>query len=268
MTASEAETLERVFGNLWPLMVAEAVRGEDEKINPLLKTLLESEEVRLAKRDIASQIGNDVFKNSLRRVYRGGDVSTPYISLDDDRKLLSPSERLLNMVAAIVHKSNVAEKIQQKKLRHTKKTRKQARKNPLGIVTMQKPKRRFVDRILSVNRMKRSLIKFGTDLADMKALLDHANHENDDDDDYMNDEDDSDYDYQTLSSPDDDFHQNRQFYEDYENGSVNEFINRARQRDRREKSDIEWKQQQQQQDFNDVNEYEGEDDDYETYDEN
>lgn len=264
MTASEAETLERVFGNLWPLMVAESVRGEDEKINPLLRTLLESEEVRLAKRDIASQIGNDVFKNSLRRVYRGGDVSTPYITLNDDRKLLSPSERLLNMVAAIVHKSNVAEKIH-KKLRHAKKARKQAKKNPLGIVTVQKPKRRFVDRILSVNRMKRSLIKFSTDLADMKALLDHVNDEANEDDEYMNDEDDNDYDYQTLSSPDDDFHQNRQFYEDYENGSVNEFINRARQRDRREKSDIEWKQQKQ--DFNDENDYEDEED-YETYDEN
>lgn len=251
-------------------MVTEAMRGEDEKMNPLLRTLLESEEVRLAKRDIAAQIGNDVYKNSLRRVYRGGDVSTPYISLDDDRKLLSPSERLLNMVAAIVHKSNAAEKTQQtKKLRHAKKTRKQAtRRNPLGIVTVQKPKRRFVDRILSVNRMKRSLIKLGTDLTDMKALLDHVNHEHDDEGDYMNDDDDIDYDYQTLSSPDD-FHQNRQFYEDYENGSVNEFINRARQRDRREKSDIEWKQQQQQQQeaFNDENEYEGEDD-YETYDEN
>lgn len=286
VTLSERDTLESIFGNLWPLMVAEAARNENEgEMNPLLRTIFNSEEVRLAKRDITTQIGNDIYKNSIRRVYRGDDVSTsPYISLDSDRKLLSPSERLLNMVAAIVHKSNVAEKEQQlrkmKKMRHVRRRKGgERKKNPFGIVTVQKPKQqRFVDRILSANRMKRSLIKFSTDLDDMKALLAHVNHENEhnfdssvnnrhDNDDYMDDDDDEDYDIdyeEPASSYSHDWYLRQRFYDDdYENGSVNEFVDRARQRDRREKTNSEWEQQQ---DFNDENDYDGED--YENYDEN
>lgn len=266
VTSNEAKALENIFGNLWPLMVSEAERDVNgfEKMNPLLRTILNSEEVRLAKRDITAQIGNDIYKNSLRRVYRGdaGKSPKPYISLDDDRKLLSPSERLLNMVAAIVHKSNVAEKAQAKKMRASRKKKQQRRpkksQNPLGIVTIEKPKQRYVDRILSINRMKRSLIKFESDLADMKALLEHVNHENDlvDDeevvdsnqvltDDYMDDEDDFDYDYPQLSTPEtfyDNWYASRAIYDEYEDGSVNEFINLARQRDRREKNTAEFEE--------------------------
>lgn len=281
MSTSEAKSLEKIFGNLWPLMVSEAERDVNglEKMNTLLRTILNSEEVRLAKRDITAQIGNDIYKNSLKRVYRGDGESKspkPYISLDDDRKLLSPSERLLNMVAAIVHKSNVAEKAQAKKVRHARKKKQQRHpkknRNPLGIVTVEKPKKRYVDRILSINRMKRSLIKFESDLADMKSLLEHVNHENDEEevvdsnqdltDDYMDDEDDFDYDYQQLSTPEtyyDNWYASRRVYDDYEDGSVNEFINLARQRDRREKNTAEWEESVE---FND------DDYDYDAYDEN
>jgi hypothetical protein len=235
----------------------------------------------LAKRDITAQIGNDIYKNSLRRVYRGdaeGKSPKPYISLDDDRKLLSPSERLLNMVAAIVHKSNVAEKAKAKKVRAARKKKQQRPKknrNPLGIVTVEKPKQRYVDRILSINRMKRSLIKFENDLTDMKALLEYVNHENDlvDEeetvesnqgltDDYMDDEDDFDYDYQQLSTPEtfyENWYSSRGVYDEYEDGSVNEFINLARQRDRREKNTAEWEESVE------LNEDEY---DYDAYDEN
>lgn len=275
ITKSEKISLEKIFGDsLWSLIIAEASRNSDSEMNPLLKTILNSEEVRLAKRDITSQIGNDIYKNSLRRVYRGGLKSSgdnspkPYISLDDDRKLLSPSERLLNMIAAIIHKSTLMEK-KTSKLRHNKRYLRKMKalngrkkENPLGIVTIEQkpPRQRYVDRILGINRMKRSLIKIGTDLDDMKTLLDQVNHESDSNELLMNDDEDEydenqnqqhlsndDYeisdDYQLDSSNDYQYEWNsrhyRNIYDDYENGSVNEFINLSRQRDRREKSFIE-----------------------------
>lgn len=263
VSEDEEVALEKIFGNLWPLMVAEAKRVDGEEMNPLLKTIIQSEEVRLAKREITKQIGNDVYKNSVRRVYRGHDdkAPKPYISMDDDRKLLSPSQRLLNMVAAIVHKANAMEKSQAKirQQQKRKNMRKKKQRNPLGIVTVEKPRQRFMDRIFSINRIKRSLIKFGSDLADMRALLEEANQANDSEeeeeedeidgsqhDDYMDDEymDDDYYyddDYQ-LSPNNGDYVVNqfgrnkRNYFDDYESGSVNEFIQLAKQRDRREKS--------------------------------
>ncbi|CRL02843.1 CLUMA_CG016117, isoform A [Clunio marinus] len=255
VSESERVILEGIFGDLWPFLEAESQRDESVEINPLLRTLLQSDEVRLAKRDITKQIGNDIFKNSVRRVYRGdGKAQTkPYISLDDDRKLLSPSERLMNMVAAIVHKANVLEK-SQRKIKQKRKYLRKKNKNPLGIVTVEKPRQRFMERLLSVNRMKRSLIKFSSDIADMKALLDKVNEaddaeedefdleidENDSNEylnDYMNDDyyyDDAEYQISPIAS-------NRlswgKYSNDYENGSINEFIRRARQRDLLEKSD-------------------------------
>ena len=259
VSENERVSLEKIFGDLWALIVAEAERVEDEDINPLLKTILQSEEVRLSKRDITKQIGNDIFKNSVRRVYRGDERKTPkpYISIDDDRKTMSPSQRLLSMVAAIVHKANVMEKeklrLRQKEKRKMQK--KKTLKNPLGIVTVKKPRHRFVDRILGINRMKRSLIKFGSDLADMRSLLEQVNQENyseedeeDEendgsfsiDDDYVNDDYYYDEDYQvsfdTSDYPLDE--SSRKLFDDYENGSVNEFIHLAKQRDRREQGNL------------------------------
>jgi hypothetical protein len=240
VSKDEQVALEKIFGALWPLLVAESKRVEGEEMNPLLKTIIQSEEVRLAKRDITQQIGNDIYKNSIRRVYRGDDekAAKPYIALDDDRKLLSPSERLLNMVAAIVHKANKSEAKQKRKFQ-----RKKAEKNPLGIVTVQKPRQRFMDRIFGINRMKRSIIRFDSDLAEMKSLLDRVNQSNESEeveedesnDDYMDDDYYYDDDYQ-MSPPDlTQFNfQPRNYFDDYENGSVNEFIQLAKQRDRRE----------------------------------
>lgn len=278
----EKVALQKIFGDLWELIVIEANRVDSlEEMNPLLKTLLQSEEVRLAKREIKKQIGNDIYKNSIRRIYRGdsksNNVPKPYIALDDDRKLLSPSERLLNMVAAIVHKTNVIEMAKSKKRRNLRHKKKQAnKKHPLGIVTVQKPRQKYLNRILNINRMKRSLIKFGVDMHDMKALMDQVNHENDSlenedgNDDYDQDNNEKrhdDSDYQNSDYYEDDYNYQEQEQEqervkgiqtddsyedysidnfnmayrrnndgdDYENGSVVELINLAKQRDRREK---------------------------------
>lgn len=281
VSQDEQVALEKIFGDLWSLMLTEASRVEGEEMNPLLRTILQSEEVRLEKREITKQIGNDIYKNSIRRVYRGDDdkAAKPYISLDDDRKLLSPSERLLNMVAAIVHKSNVMEKSQAKLRQQQKRKnmRKKKARNPLGIVTVEKPRQRFMDRILGINRMKRSLIKFGSDFADMKSFLDEVNQLNNSDedepeiddetnskmhvDDYMDDDYYYDDDYQ-MSPDSSDFPYNpfgynqRNYFDDYESGSVNEFIQLAKQRDRRE-------QASQQDTFNES--YEDDEDDYDNW---
>lgn len=253
---SEQKTLQLVLGDLWPLILDEAKRAEGENMNPLLKTIIDSEEVRLAKRDITKQIGNDIYKNSVRRVYRGGDETAqkPYLSLDDDRKLLAPSERLLKMVAAIVHKANVMEKSRAKLKQKQKRRnmRKKSQKNPLGIVTVEKPRQRFMDRILGINRIKRSIIKYTSDLDDMKALLEQVNEANNSEEDQEKDEDASDskwdeyvddnyYDDEDLESEEDQnvypvntLSWNQRNY--YEDGSVNEFIQLAKQRDRREQS--------------------------------
>lgn len=151
--------------------------------------------------------------------------------------------------------------------------------NPLGII---KPRQRYVDRILGINRMKRSIIKFGTDLDDMRAFLDHVNDDNDllyedeeqlvnnssydDDDEYLDDDYES-YDFQPQEqnqlSFENDYsihdsypRRHRNIFDDYENGSVNEFIDLARQRDRREHN------------FDDMmqNDEEYDEDDYEAYD--
>jgi hypothetical protein len=253
VTINEQKSLGKIFGSLWPLMTAEAERDVNvEDMNPLLKTILNSDEVRLKKRDITAQIDNDIYKNSLRRVYRGKvpkNSPKPYIAIDDDQKQLSPSERLLNMIAAIVHKSNVMERSRHQKRRQVKR-KKSNKQIPFGIVMAEKPKQRYVDRILSANRIKRSLIKFGSDLDDMKALVDQFNVNNDQEAD--NDSDDYDYGIDPyMWSP-----RTQNFYEDYENGSVNEFIYLARQRDRREKNFEE-----------ELEEYVDDDDDYDVYDE-
>lgn len=237
--------MEKIFGDLWPLLITESERDDNDEMNPLLRTIIQSEEVRLAKRDITKQIGNDIYKNSVRRVYRGDGEKTqkPYISLDDDRKSLSPSERLLKVVAMIVHKANVLEKSQAKLKQKQKRKSLRRKKNPLGIVTVERPRQRFVDRILSINRMKRSIVKFTTDLADMKTLLEQVNDardsEEEDDDDNVQLNDDYYYDEDYQMSPDSDFSPNqftRNYFDDYENGSVNEFIQLAKQRDRRDES--------------------------------
>lgn len=246
------------------MLVVEARRKEGDEMNPVLKTIIQSEEVRLAKRDIKQQIGNDIYKNSIRRVFRGDDESgpKPYLALDDDRKLLSPSERLLKMVAAIVFKSNERKSSETKQARQKQKRRnirKKGRKNPLGIVSVEKPRQRFADRILSINRIKRSIVKFTSDLQDMKAFLEQVNEANnseadeevDEDDDRNSNEqledyvdDDSYYDDDYQMSPESGYplnklswNQRNYFDDDYENGSVNEFIQLAKQRDRREKSE-------------------------------
>lgn len=252
VSEGEEAALEGIFGNLWPLLVVEARRVEGEEMNPLLKTILQSEEVRLSKRDITKQIGNDIFKNSVRRVYRGEDdkAAKPYISLDDDRKLLSPSQRLLNMVAAIVHKSSTMEKSKAKLRQQQKRKnlRKKKQRNPLGIVTMEKPRQRFMDRIFSINRMKRSIVRFSSDLAEMKSLLEQVNQSSESEEeevelehdspgqqeDYM--DDDYYYDDEPELQPSTFARNKRNFFDDYENGSVNEFIQLAQQRDRREQS--------------------------------
>lgn len=260
VSESEQVALQAIFGDLWPLLTAEARRAEGDAMDPVLRTIIDSEEVRLAKRDITKQIGNDIFKNSVRRVYRGneGDKSAqkPYLALDDNRRQLSPSERLLKMVAAIVHKANTESKLRQKQKR--KQIRKKTRKNPLGIVTVEKPRQRFVDRILSANRIKRSIVRYTSDLDDMKALLDQVNEANASDDYeeeahsapentstedyYLDDEYYSDDEYQVL--PSSNYMSNhlswnqRSSFDDYEDGSVNEFIQLAQQRDRREKAHL------------------------------
>lgn len=251
----EQAALEKIFGDLWPLLVAESKRAKGDEMNVLLRTILQSEEVRLAKRDITRQIGNDIYKNSVRRVYRGSDENSPkpYISLDDGRKLLSPSERLLKMVAVIVHKANVMEKSQDimRQKQKRRNMRRKAQKNPLGIVTVEKPRQRFTDRIFNINRIKRNIIKFTTDLADMKTLVEQVNQANNMEEDESDHEisksnsqelyvdDDYFYDEYYDMPSDDDFHLNwnqRNYFDDYENGSVKEFIQLAKQRDRREKS--------------------------------
>lgn len=263
MSKAERGALEKVFGDLWSLIVAESERSEGKEMNAMLRTILQSEEVRLAKRDITRQIGNDIYKNSVRRVYRGDDEKSPkpYLSLDDDRKSLSPAERLLKMVAAIVHKANTEKKAQAEMMQKRKRRnmRKKNQKNPLGIVTVEKqPRQRFMDRIFSINRMKRSIIKFTSDLSDMKALLEQVNqandfeenenendHEFDDSNSILDDYADDDYYYlddEYQMSPESDYpsektaSSQRNYLDDYENGSVNEFIQLAKQRDRREKS--------------------------------
>lgn len=282
MSKAERGALEKVFGDLWSLIVAESERSEGKEMNAMLRTILQSEEVRLAKRDITRQIGNDIYKNSVRRVYRGDDEKSPkpYLSLDDDRKSLSPAERLLKMVAAIVHKANTEKKAQAEMMQKRKRRnmRKKNQKNPLGIVTVEKqPRQRFMDRIFSINRMKRSITKFTSDLSDMKALLEQVNqandfeenenenendHEFDDSNSILDDYADDDYYYlddEYQMSPESDYpsektaSSQRNYLDDYENGSVNEFIQLAKQRDRREKSAA-------QEIFNDS--YEDDDDDY------
>lgn len=245
-------------------MVDEAERSKDVVMNPLLRTILESEEVRLSKRDIAKQIGGDIYKNSIRRVYQGKSndnvkAQRPYISLDDDRRLLSPSERLLRMVAAIVHKANAMERTA-RKIKQQKKKMFRKRKNnvkPLGIVTVEEqPKQRFVDKIFGLNRIKRSVIKLSTDLSDMRAFVDQINHSDNDytetedeeqnqdeeeiddylNDDYYYDDDDENNRIDSQSSLQLQPRYTTNFDDDYESGSVREFIELARQRDRRHKN--------------------------------
>lgn len=265
VSESEKESLEKVFGDLWSLMVTEAKRSDDDEMNPILKTIIKSEEVRLGKRDITKQIDNDIYKNSIRRVYRGDPKrsAAPYISFDDERKLLSPKQRILNIAAAIIHKENLKEmsKAKLKKTPKRKNERRRNEKNPLGIVTLRKRNRKpYIERVFNMNRMKRSLISLGRDLLDMKAIVNQVNQyeleetdgqmANDDkgyfdqqfDDDYNDDDDytdenvqqDGNWNYDDLFAGE--FMARGNYGDDYENGSVMEFINLAKQRDRRQQN--------------------------------
>jgi hypothetical protein len=266
VTDDEKLALEKIFGDLWQVILDEAKRQKNDEMNPLLRTILQSEEVKLTKRDIKQQIDNDIYKNSIRRVYRGDDSKTqrPYIAMDDERRILSPSERLLRMIAAIVHKTNAmertAKKIKQQKkkiLRKQMKMKKEKNpKNPLGIITIDPPKQKFIDKIFGMNRIKRSLVQLNTDLTDMRAFIDQINQsdedyeedeqnhndnaveEEDELDDYLNDDDD--YYYDDEDDNEDDFQidnlnsrYSNNIFDEYEGGSVREFIELAKQRDRR-----------------------------------
>jgi hypothetical protein len=142
VTPADRITLEQIFGDLWPLITDEAVRKSDEEpMNALLKPLLMSNEVRLAKRDIVRSLTNDFYSNDVQRVYQPAARSKMRIMFDDPS--LSPAERVLKMAAAVIHKYEV-----QRVARRTKQ-------RPRSPKLQQMSRQAFQDLVPSAMRVKR-----------------------------------------------------------------------------------------------------------------
>lgn len=242
VTPDESVTLSNIFGDLWEFIVEESKRDPREEMNPLLKTLLQSEEVRLMKREIKEEFGNDIQKNSVRKIYRGNAqrASKTYIQMDDDKTLLSPSEQVLKMVAAIIHKANLEKKIAKARKHHNQKKKRQ--QNPLGIVTVRKPHKRHFRRANkkeNINRIKRELVSLRVSMQEMMALLAQQTLENESEEDYQNDESYEEYqDYPMESTNYEANPYQHKLQDDYDDGSVYELIQIAEtHRLRRQKAD-------------------------------
>lgn len=240
VTPEESTTLASIFGDLWEFIVEESKRNPSEEMNPLLKTLLQSEEVRLMKREIKKEFGNDIQKNSVRKIYRGNAqrASKTYIPMDDDKTLLSPSEQVMKMVAAIIHKANLEKKIAKANKQQTQ--RKSRQQNPLGIVTVRKPHKRHLRRHNkkeSMNRIKRELVSLRVSMQEMMALLAQQTLENESEEDYQNDESYEEY-YPMENANYEENPYQHTLQDDYEDGSVYELIQIAEtHRLRRQKAD-------------------------------
>jgi hypothetical protein len=142
VTPAERATLEQIFGDLWPLITEEAVRNRDEEpMNALLKSLLMSNEVRLAKRDIVRSLTNDYYSNDVQRVYQPAARSKMRIVFDDPS--LSPAERVLKMAAAVIHKYEV------------KRVARRTKQRPRSPKFQKMSRQAFQDLVPSAMRVKR-----------------------------------------------------------------------------------------------------------------
>lgn len=182
VTPQEEGVLKSIFGDLWSVIVDEALRAADDPVHPLLDILLQSNEVKHNKRDIAYE--NDVAQNTVAL-----------------QQQMSPSDQLLHRTWAIVSRSmlernanEMTQKTEQRRKRKEKKMRKMKNRrkqfvpsssfdfleptNEVNIPEVTLPRHKRISR-----RNKRSFhITRSDDLSRMKALVNYLNAHEDDND--------------------------------------------------------------------------------------
>lgn len=119
----DQKILKTIYGVLWQLIAEEAERADTEAMNPVLKELLNAQQIQLEKRQ-NRQYGNDVERNTVQRIVRGDDKIKPRAPVPAAaairlmklkmRKDISPAQRLLKFSALLIHESVVRKQQQQK----------------------------------------------------------------------------------------------------------------------------------------------------------
>lgn len=119
----DQKILKTIYGVLWQLIAEEAERADTEAMNPVLKELLNAQQIQLEKRQ-NRQYENDVERNTVQRIVRGDDKIKPRAPVPAAaairlmklkmRKDISPAQRLLKFSALLIHESVVRKQQQQK----------------------------------------------------------------------------------------------------------------------------------------------------------
>lgn len=116
--------LKTIYGVLWQLITEEAERTDSESMNPVLKELLNAQQIQLQKRE-NRQYENDVEHNTVQRVAREKIQKRKPVPAAAAMRLMklkmrrdvSPAQRLLKFSALLIHESVVRKQQQQQEQR-------------------------------------------------------------------------------------------------------------------------------------------------------
>lgn len=152
VTETEEDTLAIIFGSLWEIIKEEALRSENTEMNPVLAALLQSKEIRLAKREINF---HKITRNSLRL------PSLPVTAKFD----VSPAQRILQKAASLIQRYYI-DKTRKNKRNLRRRFKSNGRKQ-ISVIPYQRSKRHLGTNVLD----KETTVK-------LLALLTETNNKN------------------------------------------------------------------------------------------
>lgn len=105
----EQSLLRTTFGDLWQLIDADAKRSSTDKMNPILKALLRSDEMQMSKTE-TEKLNNDIFHNTVEKVvrkhhFKANDRIPARLIKLRMKENMAPAQRLLKVAAILIHES-------------------------------------------------------------------------------------------------------------------------------------------------------------------
>lgn len=206
----DLKRISKTYGDLWPLMIEEASRRPNVRMNPIIEILLNAAEIHNNKADGESKkVGNDIDHNTinLRKYLLSHRGRIPLRLLKLRMKTsLTPSQRLLKVAAILIRDSINMTKTNKKSSRRSNLKAQQRRnnENTKKLAKTQDVSAETIDNIDSTEklivfpevksyRMKRGAPSPQNDEIGLNALKSFI--ENQSDDDHLNDADNTEYDY-------------------------------------------------------------------------
>lgn len=133
VTEMEENTLSIIFGSLWEIIKEESLRSEDAEMNPVLAALLQSREIRLAKREI-----------NFQKITRNA-VNLPSLPVADKFDV-SPAQRILQKAAALIQRYYI-DKTRKSKRNFRRRFKSSGRKQ-ISVIPYQRSKRHLGTNVL------------------------------------------------------------------------------------------------------------------------